>query len=95
MSFDLDQPIALRTDDIVWRGVDDELIVLQVSTASYLTLNRAGQILWPQLVGETTTVAQLADTLVTRFRIERERAITDVNAFLAELEERSLICATG
>lgn len=94
MGFSTDQPLALKTDQVVWRRAGDELIVLEIGTATYLTLNGSGCLLWQNLA-EGATLGGLAAALVDHYGIDIDLARTDVAAFVAELDARSLLGPAG
>lgn len=85
-----DQRLVIRSDDLTWREAHDELIVLDMSSATYLTVNGSAKVLWDLLVDGATT-HELTDALASRYRITDERARSDVKEFLASLEERSYV----
>jgi hypothetical protein len=82
--------LQLKVDDVVWREVGDELVVLELTTSTYLTLNGAAKHLWITLV-DGATFGQLAASLEERYQIPPERATTDAEAFLSALTDRQLI----
>jgi hypothetical protein len=82
--------LKLRTDDLEWREVDGEVVVLDVRECRYLAINRTGQVLWKALA-EGATRDELIARLVETFDIERARAAGDVDAFTTELESRDLL----
>jgi len=82
----------LRSDELNWRQIDDEVVVLDGRSANYLAINGAGAHLWPALV-EGATLEQLADLLVKAYAIDRARATADANGFVAALDEQGLMAA--
>jgi hypothetical protein len=82
--------IRLRPEDVVWREVDDEVIVLDRRTWAYLSINDSGAALWPHVV-EGTTKPALVRELVARFEVDEPTAADDVEAFVAKLREHDLL----
>lgn len=81
---------ALR-DTVSWAPTDnDAIVVLDLRTSTYLSLNASGSVLW-QALNDGATASQLADLLVDRFGITRERAEMDVTDFLDMLRGRDLV----
>ena len=71
----------LNTSHIAWREVEDEVIVLDLRTSEYLTLNDTGAFLW--VVLESGASAQsLYESLMGRWEVDRETAEKDVDDFL-------------
>jgi hypothetical protein len=84
------QRLSLKVDDLTWREVHDELLVLDMATATYLTLNGSAKVLWQRLA-DGASVVDLADTLVDHYGIPRDRAEADARDFVETLEERSFL----
>ena len=88
--FVVNQHLTLDLDRVVWRDVGEEVVILDVQTATYLTLNGSGQRLWKQLERGSSPGA-LASLLVEAFGISDIQAEGDVQAFLEDLNERGLL----
>ena len=82
--------IRLRSDDLEWTEVDDEVVVLDLSDAKYLAVNSTGAAIWP-LLAEGATRATLLDTLKERFDVDDETAQGGLDAFLDAARERKLL----
>lgn len=83
--------LQVRSDAASWAPTDDgQVIVLDIRTSRYLSLNPSGSALWLKLADGATT-AELSATLMARFGIDRQVADTDVAAFLAALRDRDLL----
>jgi hypothetical protein len=80
----------LRDDALHWRQIEDEVVAVDLKTASYLGANPAAAALWPALT-EGATREELGAVLVERFGIGAEQAAADVDAFLAQLDEAGLL----
>lgn len=84
-------------DDLHWRLVDDEVVILDLRTSRYLSLNRTGAELWMLLV-EGSSRTRLVDALSDGHRIDRADAGRDVDRLLGQLAEAGLVeeaTATG
>jgi len=82
--------MKLRVDDITWREIDGDLVILDLRSSAYLTANASGSVLMRQLTEERTH-QQLAQALVEKFAIPEQRAMQDVQSFIDELGERGLL----
>jgi hypothetical protein len=90
VAFEPEQRVQIRPDDVTWRSVGDEVIVLDMRTWEYMGLNGSGATLWPALV-EGATPEALGALLVETYGIDRGTAERDVDAFLASLTESELL----
>ena len=86
--------MKLRVDDITWREIDGDLVILDLRSSTYLTANASGTVLMRQLT-EERTMRQLVQALVDAFGIPALRAQADVQAFVGELDERGLLESSG
>lgn len=87
------QVLTIDTDRAVWREIGDELVVLDVPTATYLNLNGSARVLWKRL-SEKATPTELTAALTTTYNIPEERATSDVQTFLEALKDRYLLSFT-
>ena len=90
MTDDSRRRIQLKVDDVVWREVEDDLVILELSTSTYVTLNGSAKFLWEILV-LGSTLDELVLSLVGRYSISPEQAKFDVESFVSALDERELI----
>ena len=84
------ETLRLRSDDVEWRVVGDEVIALHLPSSTYLAVNAVGATVWPKLV-EGGTREQLVAAVLERFDVDEATARRDLDAFLADLDERGLI----
>jgi hypothetical protein len=82
--------VRLRQTDMQWRSVEGEIVALDLRASQYLGINASGSELWDMLVAGTTKEA-LADHLVQAHALDRDLAITHVEAFLDQLREQELL----
>ncbi len=90
LEFSPDEQLGLDAERAVWRQVGDEVVILDVPTATYLTLNSSAVTLWKHLE-KGASPAELAAELISTYAITQEKAARDVRNFLDALRERSLI----
>ncbi len=82
--------MKLRADDLTWREIDGELVVLDLRSSKYLTTNPSATFLMKQLAVEKSA-AELADALMNQFAISRTDAERDVHVFVDDLDRRGLL----
>jgi hypothetical protein len=82
--------LRLRTNELEWREIEDEVIAVDVRTSTYLSANDSGMLLWRELA-EGTTREALVHRLVEAYGIETEEAEADVDRFLDDLRSRELL----
>lgn len=82
--------LRLRTDSIVWRKLEDDVIALDLQGSAYLRLNASGAFLW-EMLAEPTTSEILTSRLAETYGIPSEKATRDVDEFIAKLVELELL----
>jgi coenzyme PQQ synthesis protein D (PqqD) len=82
--------LRLRDTDLHWREIDGEVIALEARGSTYVAANGAGTVLWHALVAGATR-ERLADELVRVYGIDHDRAVADVDGFVAALAEQGLL----
>jgi hypothetical protein len=81
--------VRLR-QDIAWREIDGEIVLLDLTGAAYYTVSRSGVVLWPSVV-EGATVDALADRLSQEFSLDRRVAERDVRGLVDALSGEGLL----
>jgi hypothetical protein len=84
------RPLRLRSEDLHWREVDGEVIVLDVTSATYFATGRSGALLWRALV-DGARPDELAGVLAAEFDLDPATAREDADRFVAELRARGLL----
>lgn len=82
--------MKLRSEDMTWREIDGDLVILDLRSSTYLTANASASILMKELTAERSS-DQLAEALVSAFGIPTAQAARDVEAFVAALSTNGLL----
>jgi hypothetical protein len=80
----------LRDSDLAWQNIRGELVAIDMRSEVYLNGNRTAIVVW-EMLEPGATRAELAQRLVAEFDIEPDRALSDVDGFLAELQVAGLL----
>jgi hypothetical protein len=82
--------LRLREQDIVWRQVEDEIVILDMKASVYASLNNAGRVLWLRLV-DGATLDDLVEELMSVYGLDPDTARVDAQAFVAALNQQGLL----
>lgn len=78
------------TDNVAWRVVDGEAVLVHAETSAYFGLNRSGTVLWMSLADGARTADELLEVLGAGNGMERGQERQDVEDFLQDLVRASL-----
>lgn len=77
--------------DVVWRLVEGEVVLLNVTSGQYYSLDEIGSRIWTLLPAEGTTLAALREALVAEFDGSPEQIDHDLGALFARLHAADLV----
>jgi hypothetical protein len=86
---DLSTKIA-RSDNFIHNVIDGELVMMNIETGSYVSMNNTGKIIWEQLEN-AKTVNEIISDLLNQFTIERSQCEADVIPFIEKMIEQSIV----
>lgn len=81
---------ARLSDDVVFRELDGEAVLLDLQSGTYFGLDAVGTRIW-QLIAEYGTLAAVFDRVVREFDVEREAARADLLELVSQLTARGLV----
>jgi hypothetical protein len=82
--------LKARTTGLSWRELDDQIVLLDLESSSYLAISGAGTVIWHALI-DGSTLDELIEQVCVEFDIDAATARTDVSDFLADLGSRGLL----
>ena len=85
--------LRLRAEELEWRQVDDEIVILDARKGTYLAINGSGALLWPALAPKKVSCGRTGGQAGRRLRDRREGARADTAEFVTSLQERDLLAA--
>lgn len=78
--------------DVVARAVGDEMVLLDLESGIYYTLNSVGATIWRSFE-DALSVAQVIDRIVAEYDVDRSTATHDVGQLISDLVQMSLLAA--
>jgi len=81
------------SDDVTWRDVDEEMIVLHLPTGKYYTFNKTGHLAWKNLA-EGKDTDEITREIMKKYEVDEETAARDLTAFISGLVHHNLISET-
>ena len=84
------EQIIQPAEGVVGRVVDDEAVIVLPGKGKVKVLNEVGAFIWSQVDGHRS-VAEIVQSVCEEFDVDQPQAEADTIAFLADLQERSVI----
>ena len=84
--------IYRKNEKIAWRIVEDDGVLLNLSTGYYYTLNEVGRFLWETLDGKKPLSDILTD-IIGCYDVDTETAKSDMITLIEDLLQEGLIVA--
>jgi hypothetical protein len=78
------------SDQVSWSGEGEELVLLNMATGSYYSLNRLGSTIW-RLVSDHKSHTDIVAILHDDYDVDKFTASTEVRQFLDNLARAGLI----
>lgn len=85
----LDATIGIP-EDVVFRNLEGEAIILNLATGIYFGLDTVGTRMWT-LLAESASVQRVVDTICEEYDVEPDTAERDVLDLLNQLIEKGLV----
>ena len=80
----------VRSEDLVWRVIEDEIVILTSDGREIHTLNKVGGAIW-ELADGTISLNDITSKICDRFDVSFEAAREDVIEFAKELSDKNLL----
>ncbi len=80
----------VRSDELVWRVIEDEIVILTSDGSEIHTLNKVGGAIW-ELADSTISFSDIVTQICDRFDVSLEMAREDVIEFAKELSEKNIL----
>lgn len=77
-------------DDILFRQVENEAILLHIPSGTYYSLSETSIIFW-QSLSNSEPLTSAIDKIVAEYEVERDRILEDLQSFLQDLSTCGLI----
>jgi hypothetical protein len=86
----LDRTILRPSPDVQGTSMEDETVLLDLSTGRYYTLNRLGSVIWEHCTGHNT-ISDIHAVLCERFDVGPDQALDDLVLLVNHLVQEGLL----
>ena len=81
------------SEEYVWKEVGERVVILNLDSGRYYSLNSSGSLIWRGLL-EGLSTEQIADQLCAAFRVDEHTAKEDTEKMIRELSKKKAIVFT-
>jgi len=78
------------SEDVTWRDIDGEMVVLNIKTGEYFSFNQVGREIW-LAASEGKSFGGVIAQVVSCYDIDEAKARADVEKFLSGLMEHGIL----
>jgi hypothetical protein len=82
--------VEIMNEDVVWRDLDGEIIILNLATGFYYGLEGSANDMW-RVLNDVGSTEGVVDALAAEFDVGRDRLAKDVNDLVRRLAEKSIV----
>ena len=83
-----------RSDELVWRVIDGEVVILTADGHHIHTLNKVGSAIW-EIADGTRNIKEIITQICERFDVSFETARADVFGFTEQLVDKRILQITN
>lgn len=80
----------IKRPEVIHEILDDELVIVNLKTGAYFSLDRVGAVVW-QALERQATIAEVIGDVIARFDGERQLIESEIAGLLEELQRQELI----
>ncbi len=81
---------ALRNEDVVFRDLQGEMVLLNLKTGVYFGLDPVGTRIW-HLIQEGRSLQEIRDAVMQEYDVTKDQCEQDLLRFVGQLRERELV----
>jgi len=82
--------VISRSENVLDCIVDDEMVLMSVSSGDYINLNAQASAIW-SAISDAQPVSMIVEKLLEKFEVELESCQEETLAFLRVLQQEKLI----
>lgn len=86
--------VVVRNPDVMFSDLDNEVVLMNLETGSYYSLNPVGSEIW-KLVESEVAIKVLIDSLMDIFNVERAVCESNVLTYLTKLKTIDVVNISG
>jgi hypothetical protein len=76
---------------LAWRVIDEEIVILKISTTTYYSLDPVGAFIWRRMEGAPKTRRELVSDVLAHFEAESATVEKDLDELLTDLVREELL----
>ncbi len=78
------------SENIAWRNVNEEVVILNLKSGEYFTLNDVGQFVW-LAVADQKNMEEIRQKVVDAFDVSPKKASEDIEEFISRMLDEGLL----
>lgn len=87
-------PSFEASDQVLFRQIDSEAVLLHMTNGSYYSLNSTSLPFW-EAIRDRAPLTTAIDRITNEYSVERSQVLVDLQVFLQQMVDYELITQTG
>ena len=79
-----------RSEDYLSNEIDGEVVMMNIETGAYASLNATGKSIW-ELLSEPKQITEIVRSLTAEYAISEEQCMNEVVPFLTEMVKNNIL----
>lgn len=82
--------VLARGNDYVFNEIDGEVVMMNIETGAYASMNDTGKTIW-NLLEQPVSINVVIDTLVKEYNVSKEQCEKDITPFIEKMIEQKIV----
>lgn len=82
--------VIKREENIPFKEIENEGILLNLKNGDYFTVDSLGLLIWKSIDGKKN-LAQIAERVTARYEVSKNTALSDLIGFVKNLHKKELV----
>jgi hypothetical protein len=86
----IDSRVQRKDSNLIISELDNDLVMMDIESGSYLSLNKTGRIIWEH-IEKPILICDLIQQLMNRFSVDEKTCTTETLDFLNKIERQKAL----
>lgn len=79
-----------RSNDFVFNEIDGEMVMMNIETGKYVSLNQTGKTIW-HILEQNKTITQIIEEILAQYDVSQAQCTQEVSHFITQMVEQEVV----